>query len=221
METLNYGLLNEVRAGFQQKHAFVPMPGGQSEPVAGSSQATAALTSGGMGAPQGGGDPSQQGAPQPQQAGAMPPEVMQMLQDPQIQQALVQNGLMIDQAGNVTDQASGQPLPPEDVMKILEQLTGGGQPPAEGGGEAPAGTEGQGAPADQGAAPDPMAAILGKLDEILAALKGGAQPQAGAPAAGGGEAPKEKKPSQSEKIDSIMAEMQRTNELLSSMTGQQ
>ena len=244
METLDYGLLRSVQQGFNHKNAFVPMPGGQTEPVAGASQATAAMGSP-MGAPQGGA--SQGGAPQdPQQpgGGGLPPEMAQILQDPQVQQVLQQNGLSVDPAsGNVMDQQSGQMLPPDQVQQILQELMqqqgGGGAPGGEGqtpqdsggGGQASGQDPSQGAPQEQ----DPLTAILGKLDEILAAIKGGAPaaggaapapeggapaPEGGAPAAGGA-APAQKKPSQSEKTDMMLSEIQRMNETLASLTGQQ
>lgn len=163
----------------------------------------------------------------------------QILQDPQVQQVLQQNGLSVDPAsGNVVDQQSGQMLPPDQVQQILQELMqqqGGGAPAPGGEGQTPQDSGGggqaagqdpsQGAPQEQ----DPLTAILGKLDEILAALKGGAAPGGAAPAAGGenapaggaGAAPAAKKPSQSEKTDMMLSEIQRMNETLASLTGQQ
>ena len=46
---LDYSLLQKVKQQFVKKQAFVPMPGGQQEPVAGASPMTAALAAGGMG----------------------------------------------------------------------------------------------------------------------------------------------------------------------------
>jgi len=58
-----YEKIAEARKLLEQKKAFVPMPGGQGEPVAGAGPMTAAVASGGMG-----GDPME-----PATAGGMPP----------------------------------------------------------------------------------------------------------------------------------------------------
>jgi hypothetical protein len=110
------------------KQAFVPMPGGQTEPVAGASMATAAMGAP-MGAPQEAQPP--QGTPQGGQppspgggGGGLPPEIQEVLADPNVQQMLQQAGFSIDPAsGSVIDPATGQPIPPDQLMPILEQST--------------------------------------------------------------------------------------------------
>ena len=195
MEKLNSSLLNEVMQGFNKK-SFVPMPGGQTEPVAGASQATAAMQ-----APMG-------AAPQGQPA-APNPELDKALQDPNVQQVLTQAGFAPDGAGSLIDPATGQPMPPDQAMQVVQQLMSqGGQQDPNAAAQDP---NAQAAPQE-----DPISIIATKLDEILAAIKdlkssGGA----------GGAAAQPKKQSVDEKIDTLTQEMQRTNETLRSMTGQQ
>jgi hypothetical protein len=225
-QKLDRALLQNVLAGFgsSTKQAFVPMPGGQAEPVAGSSPATAALSAP-MGAPQGA---APQGAPQGQDpsqgGGGMPPEIQEVLADPQVQQMLQQAGFTIDPAsGSVIDPASGQPLPPDQLMQVLQQLMGGQQ----GGGAAPQGT---GAPpaqdpnaqpqdpagaqaASEPPPPDQMTQMVQLLTEIKDALVNGAQ--------GKGGAAKEKQASVEEMLQGLTQQVQRQGEILQSMTGQQ
>lgn len=193
-EKLNYLALFKARNVLQgagmDKAAFVPMPGGQAEPVAGASPMTAALgapmgapggapppggpppQAGGappMGGPLPGGPPPQAGgAPPPggppqgplPQAGGPPPDI---LQDPQILQILEQNGIVLDpQQGTFIDTQSGQPIPAEQVMAIVEQIM----------------TEMQSQAPQQGAPPEPSAPPLPPPPEqpevppeILAAIK--------------------------------------------------
>ena len=106
---LDHLLLQRVLANCgSTKNAFVPMPGGQAEPVAGASQATAAMGAP-LGSPPGGPapQPAQGGQPPAQGGGGgMPPEVQEMLADPNVQQMLQQAGFAIDpSSGNVIDPA--------------------------------------------------------------------------------------------------------------------
>ena len=227
-QKLDRALLQNVLAGFgSTKQAFVPMPGGQTEPVAGASLATAALGSP-MGGPQGaapqgaapqgnpqGGQPSSQGGG----GGGMPPEIQEVLADPQVQQMLQQAGFTMDPAsGNVLDPASGQPVPPDQLMQILQQLMGGQQGAPQGGAQ----------PQDPGAQPqdpagaqaasepppaDPMTQIVQLLTEIKDHLANGA--------AGKGAAGKEKKASPEEMMQGMQQELQRLGEIVRSSTGQQ
>jgi len=194
METLDHGLLELVKEG------FVPMPGGQAEPVAGASQMTAGLAGpmqppGGMppggdpmaagGMPPGGDPMAAGGAPpmDPMAAGGMPPMDMGMGAPP---------------GGQIT-------LTVPEFIELIAVIKGdgGGAPPAE----APAEpskkpkAEGEAAPAEAvaapAAAPSPEQDLNGKLDQILAAVQGGgmgAPPMdpamaGGAPMMGGGAPP--------------------------------
>ena len=140
-------LLRDVNAGWD-KQSFVPMPGGQQEPVAGASPATAALAAN----PQGGGAP----------AGPDPALVQQLMQDPALLQQLAQDPSMAEQMGldpttieAAMQQAAGQMGDP--AMLGMDPSTGGmlgaapaGPPPEEGGASAeaapaaPAAAEGAG-----------------------------------------------------------------------------
>ena len=224
---LDHLLLQRVLANCgSTKNAFVPMPGGQAEPVAGASQATAAMGAP-LGSPPGGPapQPAQGGQPPAQGGGGgMPPEVQEMLADPNVQQMLQQAGFAIDpSSGNVIDPATGQPVPPDQLMQILEQLMqgqgqGGGQPPS-GGGQPPPDQGGQpgadpsGAQAAQSPpAPDQMSQMVQLLTEIRDHLGNAAKD---------GKGKGEKKQSVEEMIQGLTQEVQRQGETLKSMTGQQ
>jgi len=227
MEQLNLSLLQSVQNGFG-KQAFVPMPGGSGEPVAGASQATAAMAQpvgaqGGQPPAQAGGMPQPGGAPQgqPQQGagGEMPPELAEALQDPQIQQMLAQAGFNVDPAsGQVIDPATGQPMPPEQVMQVIQQLMQAqqaGDPTAQPQPQSPGGQDPNAA--QQQSQQDPVAQIVQLLKDISVKLDkltaGGGKEGAG------GE--KEKKLSTDEKMDQMMQGMQRVTEMLGAATGQQ
>ena len=202
------------------KQAFVPMPGGQSEPVAGASAATAAMGAP-MGAPQGGapqGDPSQGGQPPSPGGGGggMPPEIQEVLADPNVQQMLQQAGFSIDPAtGSVIDPATNQPMPPDQLVPILEQLMGGAQggQPADPNAPPPA-PEGAQA-AQPPPAPDQMSQMVQLLTEIRDHLGNAAQKGDGK-----GEG-KEKKQSAEELMQGMSAQLQRLTETVGSLTGQQ
>ena len=178
-DKLDNDLLQSVLDGFG-KQAFVPMPGGQAEPVAGASPATAAMGAP-MGSPPGGGMPQQGGGmpqqgggmpPQggmppgaPPQGGGMPPELMQMMQDPMIQQALNQAGVMISPDGSAIDQQTGQPIPPEELMAAIQELMGG-----QGGGMPPGGAPAEGVPPAAPAPAEEEDPTLTLLEEIRDAL---------------------------------------------------
>lgn len=221
-QKLDRALLQNVLAGFgSTKQAFVPMPGGQTEPVAGSSPATAALGAP-MGGPQGaapqgaapqgnpqGGQPSSQGGG----GGGMPPEIQEVLADPQVQQMLQQAGFTMDPAsGNVLDPASGQPVPPDQLMQILQQLMGGQQGAAPQGGAQPQDPAGAQAASEPPPA-DPTTQIIQLLTEIKDAVVNGA--------GGKGGAGKEKKASPEEMMQGMQQELQRLGEIVRSSTGQQ
>jgi hypothetical protein len=117
--SLNQELLEEVQKNFK-KEAFVPMPGGGAEPVAGASVATA-----GMGAPMGmpaGGDPNaaaaQGGMPAPMPMGG-DPAMMGMGPD-----GAPIGGPMMGPDGVPVDPMTGQP--------IEDPAAAGGAPAPEG-----------------------------------------------------------------------------------------
>lgn len=102
------------------------------------------------------GGPAPQGG-MPPAGGQLPPEIMQDQLFLQFMQEVV--GVQLDpNSGMFIDPQSGQPLPPEIVMQAYQEFqqqmaAQGGQP---GAGEPPAaGPEGQGAPAQEGAAIPP------------------------------------------------------------------
>lgn len=219
--SLDRSLLQQVLSNCgSTKQAFVPMPGGQTEPVAGASAATAAMGAP-MNAPQGA---APQGAPQAGQppspgggGGEMPPEIQEVLADPNVQQMLQQAGFSIDPAtGSVIDPATGQPMPPDQLVPLLEQLMGG----AQGGGQPAPQDPNAPPPAPEGAqaaqpppAPDPMSQMVQLLTEIRDHLANSA-------ANGKGGAGKEKKQSVEELIQGLTAEVQRQGETIRSMSGQ-
>jgi hypothetical protein len=121
METLNKNLLTAVQMGFN-KQAFVPMPGGQTEPVAGASPMTA-----GMVAPLGG-QAAPPGMDQMAGPGGMP-------QDPAAGGGMPPGGPMpADPAMMGVDPMTGQPMgaPPMDPA-----AAGGADPAAAAGGDDP------------------------------------------------------------------------------------
>jgi len=156
------------------KHAFVPMPGGQAEPVAGASQMTA-----GMAAPMG--DPAM---------GGMPPEGMPM--DPAMG-GMPPEGMPPEAGGMPVDPAAGG-MPPEALPPELAALMGGGAEPAPGqismsvpefldlirvlkGGDAAAPAGEVADPVAGAEKPKPKASLQEvnqKLDALMAALGGGA-----------------------------------------------
>lgn len=158
-------LLQEVNAGWDKK-SFVPMPGGQQEPVAGASPATAALAAG----PQGGAG----GAP----AGPDPALVQQLMQDPAMLQQLMQDPAAAEQMGidpatleAAMQQAAGQMGDP--AMLGMDPSTGGmigaaPQDPAAAEGGAPA--EGEGA-APAAPSPDEVIKVVTELKDMVVELK--------------------------------------------------
>jgi len=132
--TFNRSLLEEVLTGFNKK-SFVPMPGGQSEPVAGASMATAA-----MGQPMGG----PPGAMPPGGGGGMPPGAQGG--DPNAAPPVDPvTGFPIDpNTGMPVDPSTGLPVDPGMVAQQqgVDPQTGEPLPPEEG---APA----EGAPAEE------------------------------------------------------------------------
>lgn len=116
MGNLDYKLLDLVKKG------FVPMPGGQTEPVAGASMATAA-----MGAPIGGDpgmDPNMMGG-DPGVMGGMSPEMMGMdpgMMDPNMM------GMDPSMVGMDPNMMGGDPAELEALMAQLQ----GGAPGGEG-----------------------------------------------------------------------------------------
>lgn len=123
------------------KRAFQPMQ--PQPPPAGGPPPGAGGPPPGAGAPPAGGPP-------PAAGGVDPNMLMQMMQDPQVQQMLAQAGIQVTPQGPV-DQ-SGQPVPPEAIAQLLQQM--GVMP-----GGAPQGQDAQGmTPEAQGAgAPPPDA----------------------------------------------------------------
>jgi len=120
METLDYNLLRRVQEGLRVKRAFVPMPGGQAEPVAGASQMTAGMGAP-MGAPMGGGDPAAGGAPMDPAAmmGAMPPGV-----DPAMMGIDPMTGMPIGAPppGMEGEEAPAEPPPPPEPPFTLDDV---------------------------------------------------------------------------------------------------
>ena len=148
LKRLNYELLQEVEDGFRKK-AFVPMPGGQAEPVAGAGMMTAAQA-----APMGMDPAMAGGAPpmDPSMGGAPPMDPMAMLGgDPMA--AL--GGAMPE--GNITMSIS-------EFIALIGAIKGDG-----GGGEAKI----EGAPGAEGEKKPKATGTAAKLDQILAAVSGG------------------------------------------------
>lgn len=107
-------LAQRILAGLSQlqKRSFVPMPGGQAEPVAGASQMTAGMTQPMGGAP--GQPPAVDPATgQPMPAGPAPA-------DPAMMGMTGGGGMPVDEEGNPVDPATGQPLPPPEEMPAPE-----------------------------------------------------------------------------------------------------
>ncbi len=154
MTTLDNAMLAEVLKGFD-KLAFVPMPGGQAEPVAGASPMTAGMAdpmmdpSGGGGMPM---DPAAGGMPMDPAAGGMPmgPEGM-----PPELAGLMGGGEPMPAEGQVT-------LTGPELIELIRVLQGGKSEGGEGlGSEKPKRKSGN-------------AEVSEKLDAILAAIGGGA-----------------------------------------------
>jgi hypothetical protein len=161
-------VLQEVNAGWDKK-SFVPMPGGQQEPVAGASPATAALAANQQ--------PGAGGAP----AGPDPALVQQLMQDPALMQQLMQDPAMAEQMGidpatleAALAQAAGSMGDPAMLgMDPSGGMIGAppagaapeeGAPPAEGAAEA--------APAEgAGASPDELVKLVTELKDMVVDLK--------------------------------------------------
>lgn len=162
MQKLDYELLKSTLQSFQ-KAAFVPMPGGQAEPVAGAGMATEA-----MGAPMGdpamggmpmdpamaGGDPMAGGMPMDPSMGGMPmdPAMGGMPMDP----AMMGGAPMEPPVGQIT-------MSVPEFIQLIQVLNGGKA-------EAGAGAE-PGTPKRKGG----TAEISEKLDLLLSAI-GAPQP---------------------------------------------
>lgn len=199
MATLDRDMLAKARASIKQ--AFVPMPGGQSEPVAGASQLTAAIP----GAPQ---DPAAAGgAPvdpntgmpmDPAMAGGMPPGAPVDL----AMAGGMPPGAPVDPAMAGGDPAAAG-MPPMDPAMMEQMMAGGGMPPADGNitmpvsqllqliqtllGQAIGGSDAPGKPAEGGEAKPKKAGTSSKIDAIYQALsqQGIIAPESGAAPAGG------------------------------------
>jgi len=179
---LNKDMLAKARASIKQ--AFVPMPGGQGEPVAGASQMTAAIP----GAPQ---DPAAAGAPvDPNTGMPMDPAMMGgapagMPMDPAAMG--MPPGAPMDPAmagGAPIDPAAGG-MPPMDPA-MMDPAMAGGMPPADGNitmpvsqllqliqtllGQAVGGADASGKPAEGGEAKPKKAGTSSKIDAIYQAL---------------------------------------------------
>jgi len=136
MEKLNTQLLNEVKQALN-KAAFIPMAQQQQPPMG---PPPPPDVSAAAGSPM---PPAQPPTPQ-QPQGGFPPEILQMLQDPQVQQLLQQAGLAFDpQSQMLIDLQTQQPIPPEQAMLILQQLFA---PPEQGGPAMAPGSQGEPAP---------------------------------------------------------------------------
>ena len=125
-------------------------------------------------------DPAAGGAPPPGAPPAGPggapmdPQMMEMLmqalQDPQVIAMLEQQGITIDPNQGPIDQATGQVVPPEAIMQLLQTM-----PPPEAGGAPPAGAPPMD-PAAAGGAPPPAGpdeetgARLEQLEIIIGGL---------------------------------------------------
>jgi hypothetical protein len=145
---LNKELLAEV------KKAFVPMPGGQAEPVAGAGQMTAGLA-GPMG-----GDPAAAGGAMPPGGdpatmGGMPPMDPSML------------GMDPSMMGGMPPAGSISMSVPEFIELIYAIRGEGGASTAQ------VGEEGKPAESEKKPAPGGKADISVKLDQILQAVQGG------------------------------------------------
>lgn len=151
MTTLDTKLLQQVKQALA-KQAFVPMPGGQAEPVAGAGPMTA-----GMVAPMG--DPGMEGMPMDPGMGGMPMDPG-MMPPPGLDPAMT--GMMggMPPGGEMTPPEGGAEggtpngtitLTINDLIKLIKVFNAGGA---------------QEAAQPQQAASDP------KLDEIIALLKG-------------------------------------------------
>lgn len=155
VKTLNLKLLEQVKEG------FVPMPGGQTEPVAGASQMTAAMGSpmGGGGAPpmdpsmMGGAgappmDPSMMGGGMPMDpsmmggAGAPPPMDPSMMggagAPPPPADPAAAGGLPPEMAGMQAGPDGMVTMPVSQLITLIGVLKGGGGDKPEGGAAAPA-----------------------------------------------------------------------------------
>jgi len=166
---LDYVRLQAVLDGFQ-KAAFVPMPGGQAEPVAGSGPMTA-----GMAAPMGGApmDPAAMGgAPMdPAAMGGAPIDPAAMGGapiDPAMLQALA--------GGGSTGSTISMTIP--EFIQLIQVIRGEGTANPDTA-EKPKKTKSEGA--QSAPAVDPIQGVNQKLDQILAMAGGGAQPPMPAP----------------------------------------
>jgi len=231
-EKFDKDLAAKVISGFE-KLGFVPMPGGQQEPVAGASPATAALAANqpppgaGPGGPGQGMPPG--GAPPPPGAGAPPPpELLQAINDPMVAQMLQQAGIQVDPAsGMAMDTQTGQQIPPQDLMMVIQQIMGqmgGGMPP---GGEMPP-EEGGAPPEDggEGETADPHLDMLIEMRDLLVEIRDNLKMQrkkdaSSSGGSGGGESKETSKPQEPEKdnLSELTAQVSRTNDLLQGMMG--
>jgi hypothetical protein len=172
MQRLNHVALQAVLDGFS-KRAFVPMPGGQAEPVAGASMMTA-----GQVAPMGG-DPAAGGMPMdPAAMGGMPMDPAAMGGMPMDPAAM--GGMPMDPAamgGMPTDPSamgiggSSITMTIPEFIQLIEVIRGG-SPGAQDGAKPKKPKSDAAAPA----AEDPMTALNAKLDQVLSAVGGGAMP---------------------------------------------
>ena len=110
-------------------------------------------------------DPSMAGGA-PQVDPAMMQQMMMALQDPNVQQMLAQMGIIVDPNQGPIDQQTGQVIPPDQMLQILQQIMAQMPPPAAAGGAPP--------PMDPAAMPKEAAMMPGApMDPTMA---GGAPP---------------------------------------------
>jgi len=189
MSKFDKNLLAKARASVKQ--AFVPMPGGQGEPVAGASAMTAAIPGGdpaAMGMPPGA--PAMGGAPMdPAMAGGMPPGDPAAMGMPPGDPAAM---------GMPPGDPAAAGMPPGMDPAMMEQLMGGGAPVADGNitmpvsqllqliqtllGQAVSGAPDAVKPTDGGEPKKKGGGTSGKIDAIYQALASqGVVPPEGAP----------------------------------------
>lgn len=143
--------------------------------------------------------------------GGMPPELMQMLGDPQVQQMLNQAGIMLQPDGTAIDGQTGQPIPPEVLMQVLQEMMGGMEGGGEAGGMPPEGMPAEGAPPAEEPQSDPILDILTEIRDLLKSQKGGGEEKSEkSEGEGGGEA---------SEMGQLVEEIRRSNDMMQQMMG--
>ena len=128
-------------------------------------------------------DPAMQGGAPPMGGGqppmdpAMMQNVMAALQDPNVQAMLAQMGIIVDPQQGPVDQATGQVIPPEQMIQILQQLAS----QMQGAGVAPMDPSMMGGappmdPAAAGGAPPMDPSMMGGAPPMDPSMMGGAPP---------------------------------------------